>query len=121
MSKSILICDDHEAILEVTRLILTREGYTVDTVKTSNEIFDKVKEMHPDLILMDLRLPQIGGEEATKKLKADPDTQQIPIIIFSANNKGNEVAEKAGADGFICKPYEIQELLEIIKSKTSDN
>ena len=118
MEKCILICDDHEAILEVTKLILTREGYKVETIKNSEGILDKIFEVNPDLILMDLRIPKIGGEEATRQIKNHPETKHIPIIIFSANNKGNEVAEKAGADGFLCKPYEISDLLEMIKVNT---
>jgi two-component system, OmpR family, alkaline phosphatase synthesis response regulator PhoP len=114
--KSILICDDDIAILEVTKTILELSGYQVQTKENTNNIIETVIAMQPDLIIMDLWIPEVGGEETTMLLKADERTRNIPIILFSANNDIERIASKTDAEDFIKKPYEIQELEEKVKS-----
>lgn len=114
MNKCVLICDDDPDILEVTTLILRMKGYRVETSSNCDNIFQKVEMLRPDIILMDLWIPEIGGEKVTRMLKEDIRTRQIPVIIFSANNDAEKIAENVGAEGFICKPFEIKQLEEII-------
>jgi two-component system, OmpR family, alkaline phosphatase synthesis response regulator PhoP len=113
--KSILICDDDVAILEVTKTILELSGYHVETKENTNNIIDTVVQLNPDLIIMDLWIPEVGGEETTLLLKGDERTRNIPIILFSANNDIERIATKTDAEDFIKKPYEIQELEEKVK------
>jgi CheY-like chemotaxis protein len=113
--KSILICDDDVAILEVTKTILELSGYHVETKENTNDIIETVLQVKPDLIIMDLWIPEVGGEETTMILKADDRTKNIPIILFSANNDIERIASKTEAEDFIKKPYEIQELEEKVK------
>lgn len=110
--KNILICDDDVAILEVTKTILELSGYSVETKENTNNIIETVVELKPDLIIMDLWIPEVGGEETTMILKSDERTRRIPIILFSANNDIERIASKTQAEDFIKKPYEIQELEE---------
>lgn len=112
VQKSILICDDDAAILEVTKTILELSGYLVETKENTNDIIESVVRINPDLIIMDLWIPEVGGEETTMLLKADDRTRHIPIILFSANNDIERIASKTQAEDFIKKPYEIQELEE---------
>ncbi|HLT23499.1 MAG TPA: response regulator [Ignavibacteria bacterium] len=115
MGKKILICDDDRDIVEVTSLILRDDGYEVKAVYTSDNILEEVKEYTPDLVLMDLRVPRKGGEEATKEIKQDKKTREIPILVFSANHEAVKISKEIGADGFVSKPYDIDIFLEIIK------
>jgi CheY-like chemotaxis protein len=115
MNECVLICDDDIDILEVTKIILQMKGYRVETLSNSDELFKKIEQIKPDIILMDLWIPEIGGEKAIMKLKENKQTQDIPVIIFSANNDISVIAEKVGAQGYLCKPFEIKDLEEIIE------
>lgn len=113
----ILVFDDDEDILSVTRIVLSKKGYEVETRNILNEnIVDQVLSVNPDLIMMDLRMPIIGGEEATTKLKANEKTKNIPIIIFSANTYVERIAEKVKADGYIFKPFDIHAFTDTIEA-----
>ena len=84
MKKTVLIFDDDVNILELCSIILTECGYEVATSETSHNIIEKVSETHPDAILMDNWIPEIGGIEATRILKKHPDFKHIPVIYFSS-------------------------------------
>ena len=115
MSKRILICDDDNDILHVCRIILEKNGFKVFTSSDCETAFRKMDEIKPDLILMDIWIPEMGGEEATHRLKAQPDTHHIPVIIFSANKEIENIVKNSGADDFIAKPFELQTFLELIQ------
>jgi two-component system cell cycle response regulator DivK len=119
MEKTVLICDDDADILEVTKTILSLRGYTVETMMNTDDLIPKVESLKPSVILMDLWIPDIGGSEATRQLKANPNTNHIPVIIFSANNDIEKVAASVGANGFLRKPFEIADLERIIGSHIS--
>jgi two-component system, OmpR family, alkaline phosphatase synthesis response regulator PhoP len=114
MKKCILICDDDVDILEVTKIILQQE-YQVETMTHCNEIFQNYEKYSPDLILMDLWIPDMGGEAVTRLLKSSEKTKEIPVVIFSANNDIENVAKDAGADGYLKKPFDINTLHDTIK------
>lgn len=116
MNNCVLICDDDQDILEVTREILTLRGYRVETLNCLNpeDFISHIESIKPNVILMDLWIPEIGGEEATRALKANPATRDIPVIMFSANNDIEKVAQKSGAEDFLPKPYDISTLESII-------
>ena len=115
MNECVLICDDDIDILEVTKIILQMKGYRVETLNNSDDLFRKISVIRPDIILMDLWIPEIGGEKAIMKLKENEETKDIPVIIFSANNDISIIAQKVGAKGYLCKPFEIKDLEEIIE------
>lgn len=107
---TILICDDDESIVELTQSILEDIGYQVRVVTSCDLVDTEIKEHRPDLILLDLWIPLSGGEEISKNLKKDPATKDIPIIIVSANKDTQSIAKRSGADDFLCKPYDLEEL-----------
>ncbi|HYD35442.1 MAG TPA: response regulator [Vitreimonas sp.] len=117
--KHIFICEDDEGIIEVTKTILEEKGYIVETCSSCTQIFEKLEKVKPDLLLIDLWMPQIGGAEITKKLKADPKTKKIPVIILSANKDTENVAKSVGADDFIQKPFDIDVLEEKVEKFVS--
>lgn len=114
MPKRIFIFDDNTDILELCSLILEAAGYEVKTSTTSNHIVNQVSAYMPHLIFMDNWLPDIGGVEATRSLKNHPALMHIPVIYFSANTDVSVLAEKAGADNFLAKPFDIQSLEEMV-------
>ena len=114
-NKKVFIFDDNTDILELCTLILEDAGYEIKTSATSNDISVQVAAYMPDLIFMDNWLPDVGGVEATQELKNNPLLKHIPVIYFSANNDVKALAEKAGADNYLAKPFDIHAFEEIVK------
>ena len=113
--KTILIFDDDANILELCNIILSNAGYRIETSETSHDVLEKVAKYNPDVVLMDNWIPNIGGIMATQLLKSSVEYKHIPVIYFSANNDVHLLAEKAGADRFISKPFDLIELENIIE------
>lgn len=92
---------------------LVFSGFTVETAENGHEAIEKARSLRPDLILMDLSLPSLDGWEATRRLKADPETAPIRVVALSAHALAAEAerAAAAGCEGFIAKPCLPEELL----------
>ncbi|MEJ7778634.1 MAG: response regulator [Daejeonella sp.] len=116
MGKRILICDDDEDILSICTYILEENGWEVHTRNHCKNIVETVAEIMPDIILMDNWIPEMGGIKATQAIKGKPELNHIPIIYFSANNDVKTLARVAGADNFLAKPFDIDELEKIVSS-----
>lgn len=112
--KTILIFDDDVNILELCAIVLSESGYHVEISETSHDIIEKVSETNPDVILMDNWIPDIGGIKATQLLKNNPQFQHIPVIYFSANNDIHLLANTAGADAYLSKPFDLDDLENIV-------
>ena len=115
---TILIVEDNEPSRDALSRRLERRGYQVVLAVDGHEAVSIGLSAKPDLILMDLGLPGIDGWEATRRLKADPETQTIPIIVLSAHAMTNDrdMALAAGGDEFDTKPVRFQQLLEKIET-----
>ena len=102
----ILLVEDFDDAREMYRDYLEFAGFRVDTARDGREAIEKTRRIAPDLVLMDLSLPVMDGWEATRLLKSDPETRNIPIVALSAHALAaeGERARKAGCDGFIAKP-----------------
>ncbi len=116
MTKRILILDDDVDILSICSYILTEQGWEVHTCPHCNDILIMVKEILPDVILMDNWIPDTGGIVATQLLKADPELKKIPVIYFSANHDIKSLARSAGADTCLAKPFDINEFETLLTS-----
>jgi CheY-like chemotaxis protein len=114
---TILIVEDNDASRDALSRRLERRGYRVVVAVDGAQAVSEGRSERPDLILMDLGLPVIDGWEATRRLKTDPATQHIPIIVLSAHAMTNdrELALAAGGDDFDTKPVRFQALLEKIE------
>jgi CheY-like chemotaxis protein len=115
-NKKILIYDDDEEILLLCKIILEKYNYTVQTLPSCDDVITDVQKLKPDIILMDLWIPQVGGEKAVKILKENADTKQIPIYLFSANSDIEEICHRTQADGFIAKPFDLKTFVGIIQN-----
>lgn len=116
MQKSILIYDDDAEILMVCKLILEQKDYLVTAKLFCDDIITDYAEVNPDIILMDLRIPSIGGEKAVHIIKAHPAAAHVPVILFSANSEINIIVQRTKANGFINKPFDINTLLVTIEN-----
>jgi len=113
---SILVVEDHPMNMKLTRKILTSAGYRVLEAGDAECGLSTAREMHPDLILMDIQLPGMDGLEASRKIKCDPELCAIPIIALTAlAMQGDEQRILAcGCDDYISKPLKSGLLLEKI-------
>ncbi|MBP7973529.1 MAG: response regulator [Kaistella sp.] len=118
MNKKVFIFDDNIEILELCTEILQDIGCEVKTSPTTNRVEQQVADYMPDLIFMDNWLPDMSGIEATKLLKANDRLKNIPVIYFSANSNISELANQAGADDFLAKPFDIDKFEETVKKYT---
>lgn len=114
MHKRILVCDDDDGILDVVQLVLEDQGYEVLTYSNSEDIVDKIDAAQPHLILLDLWMPIISGEEIAYALRKRPSTCAIPIVIFSASHDTERVWRETGADAYLLKPFDIDELEQVV-------
>jgi CheY-like chemotaxis protein len=115
MNKKILIVEDEEILLELLQKRLTQEDYQVAIAKDGIEGLEKIKEDIPDLILLDIVMPRMGGFEMMKELQKDEKFSQIPIIIISNSGQPVEIdlAQKLGARDWLIKTdFEPQEVIE---------
>lgn len=118
-NKIILVADDDPGILEVINIILSDRGYQVITVDNPTAISKTIEKNHPNLILMDLWMSGMDGHEVTKILKEKSSSRHLPVIIISALSEGKKIAMDAGANGFLAKPFEIEDLLAIVEKYIS--
>ena len=118
----ILIVDDNPANLKLIRVLLTGEGYQVQTAADSQEALAAIATVRPRLILMDLQLPGIDGIELTRRLKADPATKDIRIVALTAYAmKGDEEKARAvGCEGYITKPIDTRALPGLVAGYLRD-
>ncbi len=121
MAKVILIVEDEQKNLKLIRDLLQKFGYTTIEATDGKQGVEMAKATNPDLILMDMQMPVMDGLAATRILKADPTTSNIPIVALTANAmKGDEEKiREAGCDGYIAKPVDIKELLKEVSKYLS--
>lgn len=117
MSKRILVVEDQEDNRRIVRDLLTSVGYEIIEALTGEEGVQAAETHVPDLILMDIQLPVIDGYEATRRIKANPQLQHIPLIaVTSYALSGDDVkAFEAGCDGYVSKPFSPRALLAKIR------
>jgi len=122
MAKKILIVEDDPRNLKLFRDLLQRIGYETFEATDGEQGVELARARNPDLILMDIMMPKMDGIEATRILKADTATKNIPIIaLTSYAMKGDkERTLEAGCDGYIAKPVDIQELLKAVEHYCRD-
>ncbi len=123
MSKrSVLVVDDNPVNLKLLRFLLVSHGYEVTLAEDAKSAQAALQQCPPDLILMDIQLPDVDGLTLTKTLKSDPGMRHIPILAVTAYAmKGDDVrAHEAGVDGYLTKPIDKQKLLSLVERKLSE-
>lgn len=115
----ILIVEDMESVINLLRSLLEREGFEVTTAQDGLEALEAVRREKPDLMLLDLILPGIDGLEVCRRIRADPVTTHLPIIILSGKEEETDkvIGLEIGADDYITKPFQANELVARVKSR----
>jgi DNA-binding response OmpR family regulator len=119
MKKKILIAEDDKAIVEVVKIILENEGYDILLADQGAQVHKTVTEHKPDLILLDIWLFGEDGGQIAKEIKSKDHSKHIPLIMMSANNETEKITKQNGADDFLLKPFNIEDLVGIVKKYTA--
>ena len=117
MAKKILLADDEEDIKVVLKMFLESKGYETCTAFDGLDAINQAKSENPDVILLDVMMPLVDGFEVCKKLKADPNTAEIPIVMLSAASHAESVQRglDAGAVEYLVKPFEPEQLIKVLE------
>ena len=117
--KRVLICDDDLDILDILDYALRDSGWEVIKSYTVDNIIDKIESSQPSVIIMDNWIPDVGGIEATRTIKRHPVFREIPVIYLTANNDIESLAERAGADWALPKPFDLDNLTKLVEKAYS--
>ena len=117
MAKTVLIVEDNELNMKLFRDLLEAHGYQTSGTSNGFEALDLVRKLHPDLILMDIQLPQVSGLEVTRWIKDDPELRSIPVVAVTAfAMKGDEERiREGGCEAYISKPISVSHFLDTIR------
>ena len=116
--KKILIVDDEKDIVETIQFVLEAQGYSCITAYDGEKGLKKAKDNNPDLIILDVMMPNINGFKISRLLKFDAKYKDIPIIMLTARSQQEDkmIGEETGADLYMTKPFDIEELVKNVKS-----
>jgi len=118
MGGSVLLIEDEPNIIEAIRFILSRDGWRVDTHSDGLTAVDAVRTRRPDLVVLDVMLPNRSGYDILSDLRNDPEFKELPVLMLTARGqkKDRELAEKLGANRFMTKPFSNGEVLETVRA-----
>lgn len=113
----VLVVEDEDNIAIALDYLMTREGYDHDRIANGAEALPRIRATHPDLVLLDVMLPEVSGYEICQSVRLDPTLADVKILMMTA--RGSAIERKKGlalgADGFISKPFELKELREEVR------
>ncbi len=117
MSKKIVVAEDEPQIARLIEFKLKKEGYSVTSKENGEEALQAIKEDKPDLILLDIMMPVMGGYEVLRRLKEDENLKNVPVIMLTARAQEKDVVKGIGmgAEDYITKPFHPAELLARVK------
>ena len=113
---SILVVDDEPEITDIVETFLTEAGYTVTVENASRRAIAKARDFKPDVIILDIMMPEMDGYQVCQDMKQDPNLSGTPIIFLTGKDRSDDMGRsfKAGGDMFIKKPFSCERLLEIV-------
>jgi DNA-binding response OmpR family regulator len=109
----VLVVEDEDSIALALEYLLTRQGYRHERLNTGAKALNRITDSLPDLVILDVMLPEVSGYEICKQIRTNPDLSATRILMMTARGSAREriCALDAGADGFVAKPFEIREFL----------
>ena len=112
----ILVVDDEPEITDIVETFLTEAGYTVTVENASRRAIAKAREFKPDVVILDIMMPEMDGYQVCQDMKQDPNLSATPIIFLTGKDRSDDMGRsfKAGGDMFIKKPFSCERLLEIV-------
>jgi DNA-binding response OmpR family regulator len=115
-SKKIIVCDDDQGILDVLQMLLETEGFIVFTEINSTNLIKQIQNNSPDLVLLDLWMPLLSGDQVLKAIRSTNDIKDLPVIVLSASVDGSDIASDAGANDFVAKPFDLDDIISKINN-----
>ncbi len=117
-NSTIMVVDDERELVAVVRTMLEEKGFNVRCAYDGTQVFDFLKKQKPDLILLDIMMPQMDGLEVLTRLRENPDTASIPVILLTQKADDEDVlgGYKMGADYYLTKPFTKNQLLDGVNS-----
>ena len=112
----ILVVEDEESLLKLESILLSSKGYSVTGVMDGRSALEEVKANKPDLVILDIMLPEIDGFEVCRQIKEDPDIRHIPVLILTAKKNNQDMArgQQVGCDAYITKPFKSARVLDMV-------
>ncbi len=119
MSKKILVVDDEPLLVALVKLRLESQGYEVVVAYDGVQALEAVKHSQPDMIVLDIMMPAMKGDEVCRRLRTNQQTKNIPIVVLtgSQHREFADLCLECGADEVLLKPFDSQELLQLIKKR----
>lgn len=113
----VLVVEDEDNIAIALDYLMTREGYDHDRIANGADALERIRATHPDLVLLDVMLPEVSGYEICQGVRLDPTLSDVKILMMTARGSAIERRKglALGADGFISKPFELKELREEVR------
>jgi DNA-binding response OmpR family regulator len=119
LAKHVLLIEDEPNIAEAIRFLLTRDGFRVSAVAEGGAALENMRADRPDLVILDHMLPGMSGLEILTALRANPETRDMPVMMLTARGRDRDMAESAGADRFMTKPFSNAEILAEVRAMLS--
>lgn len=115
--RKILIVEDEESLLKLESILLTTRGYKVSGVTDGLKALEAIEKERPDLVLLDIMIPGIDGFEVCRRIKANPATAELPVIMLTAKKSSADQARgaEAGANAYMTKPFKSGKIIEIVE------
>ena len=115
--RRVLVADDDPDMLTILRVNLEAEGYSVEEAHDGEAAWDKARDLRPDMVVLDVMMPRIDGINVLTRMRNDPGTCDIPIVLLTAKSTDEDIWEgwRAGADYYLTKPFQLDELLHFIE------
>lgn len=116
--KLIMVVDDEESLRELVKAVLEQEGFEVIAVSNGQECLDKLKEIKPDLILLDMMMPGMSGRETCERIRQNPHTKDLKVIFLTVarfSEVGKDILSKMGVLDYITKPFDNDDLVRRVK------
>jgi two-component system OmpR family response regulator len=116
VAQHVLLIEDEPNIAEAIRFLLSREGLRVSHASEGSAALVLLRQDRPDLVILDHMLPGMSGLEILSALRADPENRELPVMMLTARGRDREMAEQAGADRFMTKPFSNAEILAEVRA-----
>ena len=115
--KTVLVVDDQPHIVRLIQVNLEKEGFRVATAVDGVEGMDRVRQLHPDLVILDVIMPRKDGFEVLREIKSDPELAETPVIMLTVKTHNSDIVEglREGAELYLPKPFHPKELVSLVK------
>lgn len=110
-NKKVMVCDDDRGILDLIEMIMEDAGFSVISEINSLNAISRIEKERPDLLILDIWMPVLSGDQVLKSIKDSNSIIKLPVLMYSASKEGESIAEAAGADDYIAKPFDLDELV----------